>query len=162
MPPSRARVASVGGRERGGLGPSPHRHPPVPRVHTDRQQLAGYLRRHRGQEPRVHRRRGTDHDAIDSELDPASHPLERPVPAADLDSHPAAHPLEDPPHRRLVVPLVEGAVQVHDVNPARTLVGESFGDGGRVRPINGLPRRLALAQADDAAVSNVDGGKELH
>jgi hypothetical protein len=89
-------------------------------------------------------------------------PLERPIPAADLNPHPAADLLENPAHGYLVVALVEGAVQVHDVNPARTLFSESFGDGGRVRPINGLPRRLALAQADDAAASNVDGGKELH
>ena len=31
-----------------------------------------------------------------------------------------------------------------------------------ILPINGLPRRLALAQANDAAMSDVDGGKEVH
>ena len=41
-------------------------------------------------------------------------------------------------------------------------VGEALRHRHGVVPINGLPRRLALAQANDAAMSDVDGGKEVH
>ena len=80
-----------------------------------------------------------------------------------------AAPAPGPRHRRaidrtdsVVAALSERAVQVHHVDPAAPSLGESLRDRRGVLPINGLPRRLALAQANDAAVSNVDGGKEIH
>jgi len=48
------------------------------------------------------------------------------------------------------------------MDPARALFDEALGDRDGVIPINGLPRRLALTQANDAAGSNIDGGKEIH
>src|SRR6185503_15000277 len=50
---------------------------------------------------------------------------------------------------------------VHDMDPGRPRGGELLRDGGRVIAINGLPRRLALAQANDAAAADVDSGIEV-
>ena len=48
------------------------------------------------------------------------------------------------------------------MNPPSTLLQKTLRDRQGIIPINGLPRPLTLAQANDAAVSNVDGGKEIH
>ena len=69
---------------------------------------------------------------------------------------------DDAADERQVLAVAERPVQVHDVNPGRALLGEALGDRDGILPINGLPRRLALAEANDAAVSNVDGGIEVH
>ena len=56
----------------------------------------------------------------------------------------------------------ECAVQVHDMDPVRAGRHEAFRHRNGIIPINGLPRRLTLTQANDAAGSNIDGGKEIH
>jgi hypothetical protein len=53
-------------------------------------------------------------------------------------------------------------IQINHVDPPGTLLHEVFGYRNRVIPINGLPRRLALAQANDAAVPDIYGWKEIH
>ena len=81
---------------------------------------------------------------------------------AELEPYGGRNQLSDAPHDREVVTGAERAIQVDDVYPAGALLDEALGDRDGVVSINGLPRRLALAQANDAAVSNVDGGKEIH
>jgi hypothetical protein len=61
-----------------------------------------------------------------------------------------------------IVSCSEGSVEVHQVDPAGALFDKAFGHCDRVIPINGLPRRLALTEANDAAGSNINGGKEVH
>src|SRR5690348_18021411 len=73
-----------------------------------------------------------------------------------------AGPCDDLPDERQVLAVAECTVEIHHVDPAGALIGEPRRDRDRIIPINGLPRRLALAQANDAAMSDVDGGKEVH
>jgi hypothetical protein len=53
-------------------------------------------------------------------------------------------------------------IQINHVLPSGTLLQEVFGYRNQVIPINSLPRRLALAQANDAAVPDIYGWKEIH
>jgi hypothetical protein len=48
------------------------------------------------------------------------------------------------------------------MDPSRSLGIKLLRYGEWVFPINFLPRSLALTQANDAAVSNVYGGEEIH
>jgi hypothetical protein len=48
------------------------------------------------------------------------------------------------------------------MDPAGAVVDKAFGHRDWIIVINGLPRRLALAKANDAAGSNINGGKEIH
>ncbi len=61
-----------------------------------------------------------------------------------------------------VVARSEGTVEVDHMDPPRTFGAELLCHGERVCPINFLPRSLALTQANDAAVSDVYGGEEIH
>ena len=63
---------------------------------------------------------------------------------------------------RKVIASAQSTVQVYHMDPARTLLDKALGDRDGVIPINGLPRRLALTQANDAAGSNIDGREEIH
>jgi dihydropteroate synthase len=47
------------------------------------------------------------------------------------------------------------------MQPACAFTQESFSDGQRVVAVDRLPARIALAQANDATVVQVDGGKEV-
>ena len=53
-------------------------------------------------------------------------------------------------------------IEIDDVDPTGAVGHEPFRDRERIIAVNGLPRRFALAQANDAAMSNVDGWEEVH
>ena len=115
-----------------------------------------------GDESRVDRRRGTDHRAgkaqVQSFADQILSSAVRRRAAAAAWPPPAG----DRPHDARVVSGAERAVQVHHMDPPGALLEKALRDRDGIVPINGLPRPLALAQTNDAAISNVDGGKEIH
>jgi hypothetical protein len=61
-----------------------------------------------------------------------------------------------------VGPRAERTIEIHDVDPARPLEYETIRNRPGIVPINGLPRLLALTQANNAAATNVYGWKEIH
>jgi hypothetical protein len=73
-----------------------------------------------------------------------------------LDANLRSNSLRDTGHCSKVIAGAERAIQIYDVNPPGTLVDEFLGHRDRIIPVNSLPRRLALTQANDAAGSNVD------
>jgi hypothetical protein len=78
--------------------------------------------------------------------------------ASQLYLYVRTDPLNDSVNDDRVFPVAKGAVEVHDVNPLRTLPDETFRHGDGVLIVNRFPGRIPLAQPDDAARANVDGG----
>jgi hypothetical protein len=64
--------------------------------------------------------------------------------------------------RREVVALSEGAVEIDHVQPFRTVLDESPGDGGGIVAVHLLSRGLALGQSNDSAAADIDGGVQEH
>jgi hypothetical protein len=65
-------------------------------------------------------------------------------------------------HDWKIVSRAESTIEIHHVDPACALIYEVPGYRNGIVTINGLPRRLALAEANDTAGSNINGGKEIH
>jgi hypothetical protein len=59
-------------------------------------------------------------------------------------------------------PALEGAVQVHDMQPGEAGSGEGAGLGRRVVVEHGRARHVAAQQAHGLAVLQIDGGVEDH
>ena len=70
--------------------------------------------------------------------------------------------MADRPDRLAVVALLEGGVEVHDVEPPRPLLLEAFGDGHGVVGVRGLVVGVAAQQAHRAAAAQVDRGDHDH
>ena len=116
-----------------------------------------------GHEARIDRRGGAYHGPRNAEFQRFPEQVQRPEAAAELKPRAARHPVDEGPdrgvscrrcRRRDPDPPRESTARPGSTNRSATADG--------IVPINGLPRRLALAQANDAAASNVDGGKEIH
>ncbi len=56
----------------------------------------------------------------------------------------------------------EGAIQVHEVDPARAVACEPLGDGEGIVGVGGGLVCRTLAQTHHAPALDVDGGIELH
>jgi hypothetical protein len=59
--------------------------------------------------------------------------------------------------RPLVAPACQGAVEVDDVHPSRTSIGESREHRHGVFGIDLLPREIPLSKSNDASSAEVDG-----
>ncbi len=60
-----------------------------------------------------------------------------------------------------IFPATERPVEIHHVDPLRALRDESLGDRDRIVSVDDLPAGLALAEANDLTVPDVDGGVEV-
>lgn len=105
---------------------------------------------------------GTYHDALDREAQPSRDRLRRTQSSTKLEPYRGRHLRREPADDAEIVTGAEGAIEIHDVYPSRPLLSEALRDHDGIVPINSLPRRLTLTEANDAAVSNVNGGKEIH
>jgi hypothetical protein len=72
-----------------------------------------------------------------------------------------ANPLNDSLDDNGVFSVPEGPVKIHDVKPLGALPDETFRHGDGILVVHRCMREVALAQPDDAARANVDGGVEF-
>ena len=56
----------------------------------------------------------------------------------------------------------EGAVEIDDVDPLEPGVFEALGGAGRIGAVDGRLRHVALLEAHDLALFEIDGGIEDH
>jgi hypothetical protein len=146
----------------GGFRPPPYRDQAATRIYTDGKPVGSDRVHHCRYQSRVDRRRGSDDRPGDTETQCLQDQIHGPEPAAELKPDARANAAGNSADRLSVITAPKGAVEVHDMNPPCALFREALGRRDGVVPINGLPRLLALTQANDAAVSNVNGGEEVH
>jgi hypothetical protein len=139
------------------FGPAANGHATMTGIDADGESIRTQGRCCSGDKARVHGRGGADHDSCDLQIQTGANQLQGAEAAAKLDPNSRSNPIGYPGHDAKIIPSPKGTIQIHHVNPAGARVDKSLGHRDRIVPINSLPRRLALTQANDAAGSNVDG-----
>jgi hypothetical protein len=83
-------------------------------------------------------------------------------PPGDLDREPLPDGLDDPRDGLELAGRAEaGAVEVDDVQPSSAGIGERRRDGHRIVAVRGLAAEVALSEADDASITEVDRREQL-
>ncbi len=111
---------------------------------------------------RIAQRRRPDGDPCCSGSEGEGHRCLVPQTAGHLHIAPATDPRNDRADDRSVYRVTAPrAVKIDDMKPAGTRIGKPASDLDGIIAVRRLPIEVALAQSDDAAIPQVDGGKDL-